>query len=71
MNASPSAKHSILSNALDSERQRTSLTAGFFALMILLLLAVVYLPGTWPAALSGPIRELFWPFLFLFSGMML
>jgi adenylate cyclase len=71
MNASPSVKHSILSNALDSERQRTSLTAGFFALMILLLLAVVYLPGAWPAALSGPIRELFWPFLFLFSGMML
>jgi adenylate cyclase len=71
MNASPSVKHSILSNALDSERQRTSLTAGVFALMILLLLAVVYLPGAWPAALSGPIRELFWPFLFLFSGMML
>jgi adenylate cyclase len=71
MNASPSVKHSILSNALDSERQRTSLTAGFFALMILLLLAVVYLPGAWPAALSGPIHELFWPFLFLFSGMML
>ncbi|MFZ0106315.1 MAG: adenylate/guanylate cyclase domain-containing protein [Thiobacillus sp.] len=71
MNAPRPANQSILSNALDSERQRTSLTAGFFALMILLLLAVAYLPGAWPAALSGPIRNLFWPFLVLFSGMML
>jgi adenylate cyclase len=61
---------SILGSALHSERQRTTLTAGVFALMIALLLAVVYLPGAWPAALAEPVRALFWPFLFLFSGMM-
>jgi adenylate cyclase len=65
------ANHSILNSVLESERQRNSLTAGIFALMIGLLLAVVYLPGAWPAALAEPIRGLFWPFLILFSVMML
>jgi adenylate cyclase len=64
------ANPDILS-VLESERQRTGLTAGIFALMIVLLLAVIYLPGAWPAALAGPIRDLFWPFLFLFSVMLL
>lgn len=62
---------SILAVALDSERQRTTLTAGVFALMILLLLAVTHLPGAWPAALADAIDALFWPFLMLFSGMMI
>jgi adenylate cyclase len=66
-----SASHGILHSVLETERQRTSLTAGIFALMIVLLLAVVYLPGAWPAALVEPIRSLFWPFLILFSAMML
>jgi adenylate cyclase len=72
MNAQPPAApatHSILSSVLDSERQRTGLTAGVFALMIGLLLAVVYIPGVWPAALAEPIRDLFWPFMILFGGM--
>ncbi len=68
--ASP-ASNGILSSVLDSERQRTSLAASIFALMIGLLFVVVYLPGAWPAALADPIRDLFWPFLSLFSGMML
>lgn len=63
------ANHGILS-VLDSERQRTSLAAGIFALMIVLLLAVVYLPGVWPASLADPIRGLLWPFLILFGVMM-
>jgi adenylate cyclase len=66
-----SAKLGILQSVLETERQRTSLTAGIFALMIVLLLAVAYLPGAWPAALAEPIRDLFWPFLFLFVAMML
>jgi adenylate cyclase len=66
-----SAKHGILQSVLETERQRTSLTAGIFALMIVLLLAVVYLPGAWPASLAEPIRGLFWPFLILFGAMML
>ena len=66
-----SAEHGILRSVLETERQRTSLTAGIFALMIVLLLAVVYLPGAWPAALAEPIRGLFWPFLILFGAMML
>jgi adenylate cyclase len=66
-----SAKHGILQSVLETERQRTSLTAGIFALMIVLLLAVAYLPGAWPAALAEPIRDLFWPFLILFGAMML
>jgi len=65
------ASHGILNSVLESERQRTGLTAGIFVLMIALLLAVVYLPGAWPAALAEPIRDLFWPFLILFSVMML
>jgi len=64
-------RQSILSSVLDSERQRTSLTAGMFGLMIVLLFAVVYLPGAWPVALAEPIHDLFWPYLILFSGMML
>ncbi len=66
-----SARHGILTSVLESERQRTTLTAGIFALMILLLLAVVYLPGAWPASLAEPIRGLFWPFMVLFGTMML
>jgi adenylate cyclase len=66
-----SANNSILNSVLESERQRNNLTAGIFALMIVLLLAVVYLPGAWPAALAEPIRGLFLPFLILFSVMML
>jgi adenylate cyclase len=65
------ARQSILGSVLESERQRNNLTAGIFALMIGLLLAVVYLPGAWPAALAEPIRGLFWPFLILFGVMML
>lgn len=66
-----STEHGILRSVLETERQRTSLTAGIFSLMIVLLLAVVYLPGAWPAALAEPIRGLFWPFLILFCAMML
>lgn len=61
---------SILGVALHSERQRTTLTASIFALLIALLLAVAYLPGAWPEALAEPLRRLFWPFFVLFSGMM-
>jgi adenylate cyclase len=66
-----SANNSILNSVLESERQRNNLTAGIFALMIVLLLVVVYLPGAWPAALAEPLRGLFLPFLILFSVMML
>jgi adenylate cyclase len=65
------ANSSILNSVLESERQRNNLTAGIFALMIVLLLAVAYLPGAWPAALADPIRGLFLPFLILFGVMML
>ena len=67
----PGQDSSILGVALRSERQRTTLTAGVFALMIGLLLAVTHLPWAWPEALAQPLRRLFWPFLVLFSGMML
>ncbi len=63
--------NAILAGVLNSERQRASITVGIFSLMIVLLFAVVYLPGAWPAALAEPIRALFWPFLILYGGMML
>lgn len=61
---------SILEGILETERQRTGVTVWIFVLLILLLLAVAFIPGAWPEALVRPIRELFWPFLILFSGML-
>lgn len=66
----PPTRQSLLTGVLDSERRRSSVTAGLFGLMVVLLLAVTYLPGAWPAALKGAIRELFWPLMALFVGMM-
>ncbi len=71
MDTPPLSPQSILAGVLNTERQRTSVTAGIFALMILLQLVVVYFPGAWPAALAEPIGTLLWPFLILFGGMML
>lgn len=71
MDTPPLSPQSILVGVLNTERQRTSVTAGIFALMILLQLVVVYFPGAWPAALAEPIGSLLWPFLILFVGMML
>lgn len=62
---------SLLTGVLASERRRSSVTAGLFGLMIVLLLAVTYLPGAWPVALKEVTRELFGPLLSLFVGMML
>lgn len=66
----PGPGHSLRTGVLRSERRRTTVTAGTFALMIVLLLAVTYLPGAWPAALAGAARDMFWPLLALFGGMM-
>lgn len=60
----------ILAGVLETERQRTEVTVWIFVFMILLLFAVVFVPGAWPAALAQPIRELFWPFFVLFGGML-
>ena len=60
----------ILAGVLETERQRTGVTVWIFVFMILLLFAVVFIPGAWPEALARPIRELFWPFLILFGGML-
>lgn len=60
----------ILEGILETERQRTGVTVWIFVLLILLLLAVAFIPGAWPEALVRPIRELFWPFLILFGGML-
>lgn len=61
----------ISEGILGTERQRTRVAAWIFVFMILLLLAVVFIPGAWPAALAQPIRDLLWPFLILFGGMLL
>lgn len=61
----------ILEGILETERQRTGVTVWIFVFMILLLFAVAFIPGGWPEALLRPIRELFWPFLVLFGGMLL
>lgn len=61
----------ILTGVLRSERWRTSVTAGTFGLMFVLLLTVSYLPGAWPAALASALDEVFWPLLALFGGMTL
>lgn len=71
MNARPRHPQAILAGVLDTERQRTTITAGMFGLMIVLLLMVVYFPGAWPRALAEPIASLLWPCLTLFGGMML
>ncbi len=60
----------ILAGILAAERQRTEVTVWIFVFMIALLFAIVFVPGAWPAALAQPIRELFWPFFVLFSGML-
>lgn len=67
----PAPSPTILEGVLEAERQRTGVTAWIFVFMILLLFAVVFIPGAWPDALAQPIRELFWPFLILFGGMLL
>jgi adenylate cyclase len=69
VNGSPPSA-AILAGILAAERQRTEVTVWIFMFMILLLFAVVFIPGAWPAALAQPIRELFWPFLLLFGGML-
>lgn len=61
----------ILADVLDAERQRSGVTVSIFALMTVLLFAIVFIPGAWPAALAEPIRALFWPFLALFGGMLI
>ena len=66
----PAPGPSILEGVLEAERQRTGVTVWIFVFMILLLFAVVFVPGAWPEALVQPIRELFWPFLILFGGML-
>lgn len=60
----------ILAGILAAERQRTEVTVWIFVFMIALLLTIVFVPGAWPVALAQPIRELFWPFLVLFGGML-
>ncbi len=68
--AGPQPAPSILESTLAAERQRTEITVWMFAFMLVLLVAVRFVPGAWPAALAQPIRELFSPFLILFAGMM-
>lgn len=66
----PSPSPAILEGVLETERQRTGVTVWIFVFMILLLFAVVFVPGAWPEALAQPIRDLFWPFFILFGGML-
>jgi adenylate cyclase len=65
------AVDSILSVVLASEERRATLSAWVFALLAVLLLIVVFVPGAWPPAQAAAMRELLWPMLVLFGGMVL
>ena len=65
------AVDSIFSVVLVSEGRRATLSAWVFALLAALLLIVVFVPGTWPSSQAAAIRQLLWPMLLLFGGMVL
>jgi adenylate cyclase len=62
---------SIFSVVLVSEGRRATLSAWVFALLAVLLVIVVFVPGAWPPSQAAAMRQLMWPLLFLFGGMVL
>ncbi|MGA7178577.1 MAG: adenylate/guanylate cyclase domain-containing protein [Thiobacillaceae bacterium] len=70
MNPEP-AVDPIFSVVLVSEGRRAILSAWVFALLAALLLIVVYVPGAWPPSQAAAMRQLLWPMLLLFGGMVL
>ena len=70
MNTAPGAD-SIFSVVLVSEGRRATLSAWVFALLAVLLVMVVFVPGAWPPSQAAAMGRLMWPLLFLFGGMVL
>ncbi len=62
---------STVSVVLASEGRRATLSAWVFVLLAALLVIVVFVPGAWPVSQAAAMRQLLWPLLSLFGGMVL